>query len=198
MTMLQVTSFILLWIVVGAEGVLLFLLYRQAARAYAPKHNGLTVGTPAPSLSARNAQGQGLALPDLLQTDYNLLLFGSLDCSGCRNLLLDHGVSRLLASRAMSGYFLDFAPGAAADATDSLGVSPSLPVMTIDQDSFVDYAVEEMPFAYILSRSGVVVARASVGEGLQRVTELCDLAHPQDHAPAPSLVPVSSVRRAGR
>lgn len=87
MTDLQIVAFVLLWIVISAEGVLLFVLYRHVALRETNIKAGLPVGTRAPNFSATNLNHESLKLADLLGQHINLLVFGSLGCQPCHTLL---------------------------------------------------------------------------------------------------------------
>jgi len=185
MTMLQFISFVLLWAVLIAEGAALYLLYRHVAIAYAPQ-KGLAVGTQAPHLRARNAEGRKVSLAELLTADYNLLVFGSPACTNCRTLLLDRGVRQLLIAQSIGGYFLNYADELTSAAIASLGSSPSLEIFSIEKNILEDYAVNATPFAYVVTRAGVIGARGHIG-GPHDIEELCEYAMKRDH-------PVESVQ----
>ncbi len=186
MTTAQIVSFVLLWIVIGAEGVLLFLLYQHMGLTTARRRGGLAVGTQAPTLVARDAE-RALSLAELLIADYNLFVFGSATCSGCRVLLMDRSVREYLATQSMPSYFLNYSNGVERSVRQAGGSIPSLDMLTVDKESFKDYAITNTPFAYVLSRAGVVVARGAV-EDPQRLKELCHQANRPHHNTArPSL-----------
>ncbi len=48
MNTVQLISFVLLWVVLVTEGVLLFFVYRHVGLLYAPKSKGLPAGAHAP------------------------------------------------------------------------------------------------------------------------------------------------------
>jgi cytochrome oxidase Cu insertion factor (SCO1/SenC/PrrC family) len=191
MTTLQVAGFILLWIVIAVEGVLLLLLYRHVGLMYGHKESGLAVDLPAPPLLAQAAQGQRVTLPELLKADYNLLVFGSPGCSGCRALLQDHGVSPFLTARGMAGYFL-------TDHSEMSTDDVSLEMLGVDKKAFQNYAINETPFAYIVARGGTIIARGDVGGGLQDLARLCEQAHRHDHSSAQAPIHVSPAHRASQ
>ncbi len=177
MTTLQLASFILLWLVIIVEGALLLLLYRHVGLIYARHYSGLAVGTQAPPFLLVTARGVAVTLSEVLTGDYNLLVFGSYDCSGCRTLLLDHNISRFLTARAIPGYFLiKHSDVVAKDVSD-----PPLVVLTVDKRIFSDYGITATPFAYVVTRAGVVVARSLITEGAQSIELLCDEAHQRTH-----------------
>lgn len=193
MTTFQVACFILLWIVIGAEGVLLMLLYRHVEISYA-RRRGLGVGTQAPSLTIRDTQGRPRGLSELLAADYTLLVFGSPGCAGCRALLSDHDVRRFLSTRGILGYFL----AQRSDLHEDHVVDPSLEIVTVEQRAFNVYAIDETPFAYIVTRTGTIVARGSVGEGLHRLVRLCDSVNQRDRGAAQIPIQVAPMNRSSR
>ena len=177
MTTPQLAGFILLWISIGVEGVLLFLLYKQVALLYGNKDEGLPVGAQAPPLRVRDVTGKTLALGEMLTSDHNLLVFGSLGCSGCQTLLQDRSVGPLLAEQSVRGYFL-LQDSPEADHGVPLLSRPegSFVVVTTDGETFADYAVRSVPFAYVVTRTSTIVARGPVGGGTHALRSLCERA----------------------
>lgn len=197
MTTLQMVAFVVLWIVIITEGALLFLLYRHVGLLYARRADeGLAAGMQAPPLLARDAQGTGRPLSELLSADLNLLVFGSPTCSGCRALLTDRHMHSFLAGRAIPGYFL--LKQSEARQLDR-GDTP-LAMLTVDEQSFGDYRITLTPFAYIVTRMGTIVAGGPVGGGLRSVTDVCDQALQYHHQSlrAPIQVEMASAQRMGR
>jgi len=174
MTTLQIISFVFLWAAVIAEGGLLILLYRHVGFLFTRATGGLEVGTTAPLLLAKNSHDNTLALRDLLQANYTVLVFGSPRCLECRALLRDQNVTRFLAARALSGYFMIEASDAAAAA--SLAANASLDVLIAGKGTFKDYNVRSTPFAYVLTQTGEVAARGAVADGLRSIVRLSDQA----------------------
>ncbi len=197
MTTLLLISFIVLWIVIIGEGILLFQLYRHVALVYAPKGNGLAVGTPAPHLVAYDSVGRKVPLQELLTTDHVVLVFGSPTCAGCRSLLRNRDVRRLLSMRSVPGYFLSTSGGTTADIITSLRSVPSLDVLTIENKALHAYAVASTPFAYVVARTGTISARGLVG-GPEDLVELCDDAYKRDHVAAQPSSQIPAAQHLGR
>ncbi len=181
MTTLQMVGFVLLWIVIIAEGTLLFLLYRHVGLIYARSSGGLAVGTQAPDLLATGADGRTRSMADLLTADDSILVFGSPTCPGCQALLQDAGLRRFLASRSISGYFLTRSTTRGHSAATSLNYSPSLDVLTVNPETFKEYAVTTTPFAYVVTRTGTIVARGAAAEP-RHLRDLCDQARRSDRS----------------
>ncbi len=195
MTALQLTSFILLWLVIAAEGMLLVLLYRHVGRLYAPTPEGLEVGMQAPPLLVRGGQSGKRMLPELLSGDRNLIVFGSPTCPGCQRLLEDQGVARFLTGRGMPGYFLSDA--AEDSTTEPLSMPTSLEMLLVDRRAFDDYDVTTTPFAYVLTQTGAIIAQGAV-PGIRPLRKLCEQADRQVHSSVQTSVQASSIQGAGR
>jgi len=193
MVTLQMVSFVLLWIVIIAEGILLWSLYRHVGLLYVARTHGLVVGTQAPPVLARDARGDVQALPDLLSADYNLLIFGALSCSGCRALLKDQEVRSFLAARAVPGYFL-VKHRDAADGVDH----PSMDFLAVDEKTFTDYQIAVTPFAYVIDRTGTITVGGPVGGGLPSLIELCEQAYRRGRRPAQVPIQVAPIQHTGR
>ena len=86
-------SYIAVWSVVLFQGVVIFLLLRQLGTMYlgtaqGVARDGLPVGERAPDFDVRDAEGRPLSLADFRGMPL-LLVFGSPDCTPCRQLIPD-------------------------------------------------------------------------------------------------------------
>lgn len=105
MTNLELTGFVVLWLILAALTSLLALLYRQVERAYrktaAIQAAGLLAGNVAPDLEVLTSAGvEPLALPDT--DEIAVVAFVTPECDACRSLLAAladriSGVDRALA-----------------------------------------------------------------------------------------------------
>jgi hypothetical protein len=174
MNELQSIAFVLLWIVLFGEGILLFILYRHVGLVYARRDSGLAVGSQAPLLPAKDVRGKRMALTDLLTAEYNLLVFGSFGCSPCRTLLMDDNISKYLKKHTIPSRFVVSATELGSDAFREFSKDhqSSLEVIATESKTFGEYRVNVTPFAYMLDRHGTVVARGSVA-GPGQIMELC-------------------------
>jgi len=176
MTDFQLISFILLWVVILIEGVLLFLLYRHVGLVYINRWKGLPQGSKAPEFSAFDPQGEKLSFENILMTNLNLLIFGSLSCPSCNNLLQSEELTSYLATNSISGYFLINSDkgnsGSYPIETYKREGEGYLRILTIAADTFRSYLVKGTPFVYILNRQGMVLAGGGVGEGPDQVVKL--------------------------
>ncbi len=197
MTTLQEFSLISLWVAIIAEGILLAVLYRHMARRYAPRSQGLAVGMAAPPLLVHTSSGKDLTLPELLTADHILLVFGSPTCQGCRAFLNDQEVHRFLTAQALPTYFLT--TGSIDETIAKVGTNPFFSIFSASKNTFEDYAVPSMPFAYIVAQTGTVAAQGPIGGGLPSLKRLLDqLSHGstiREQAPVQIAPPI---RRASR
>jgi hypothetical protein len=176
MTNIQLISFILLWVVILIEGVLLFVLYRHVGLIYLHRWSGLPQGSKAPEFSGLGSQGEKLSFENILVTNLNLLIFGSFGCHSCHNLLQSEELANYLATNSISGYFLissnkgdgeDYPLG-----TYKREVDGHLKILTIAPDTFRSYLVRGTPFVYILDPQGMVLAGGAVSEGPDQIVNL--------------------------
>ncbi len=169
----QLISFILLWIVIAAEGILLFLLYRHVGFIYGQQVqnlNGLIKGTQAPSLIAKNLKGKTISLEELLTGNTTFLVFGSSHCSSCRDLLVDPKIERFLETRSIPGYFLvNETESKNGDFTKQYLEQPERPlkILMTTEEAFQNYLIPAMPFAYIVNQKGTILAGGTVGGGVK-------------------------------
>jgi hypothetical protein len=176
MTNVQLISFILLWIVILIEGVLLVLLYRHVGQIYIRQWSGLPRGSKAPMFSAVDPRGEEVSFEDLLKTSLNLIIFGSFGCSSCHDLLRSDELLRYLATHSIAGYFLtstsDGKNGSSQLEMYHSQVDGRLIVLTTSADTFSSFRVRGTPFMYILNRQGMVLAGGAVSEGPVQVVKL--------------------------
>lgn len=198
MTTLQVVSFILLWMVIIAEGVLLVLLYRHVGLLYT-RHadDRLAVGTSAPSLIVQATSGATPSLLDLLQADITLFVFGSSSCTGCRTLLADQTVRTVLTERSVTAYFLLRQSEQATSTGESVADMPLI-MLTVADGSFEKFHVTSVPFAYAVTRTGTIAASGTVSDGARSLREICDSARRYYLEVSQKPIPVISVQQAGR
>jgi methylamine dehydrogenase accessory protein MauD len=159
-------SYIVLWILVLALGVLVLLLYRQLGIMYlgtaeGVSRDGLPKGTRAPDFNLTDQYSNPQRL-----TEYQgrpvLLLFGSPHCSPCRTLLPqlhdwarshpDVGIIWLNAASPEES--LKFA----SDTGATLPIAPYTP-----EDNLMDrYRVRVTPFLFMVDEEGVIRAKGLV------------------------------------
>jgi len=199
MTTLQVVSFILLWMAIIAEGVVLVLLYRHVGLLYT-RHadDGLAVGTSAPSLIVQATSGATPSLLDLLQDDITLFVFGSPSCTGCRTLLADQTVRTVLTERSVTAYFLLRQSESQATSTGGSVADMPLIMLTVADGSFEKFHVTSVPFAYAVTRTGTIAASGSVSDGARSLREICDSARRYYREVSQAPIPVISAQQAGR
>ncbi len=118
-----------------------------------------------------------MTLGDLLTADYNLLIFGDPHCSGCRSLLMDHGVNRYIRSRSAPAYFLNLVKGSESELAD---VQTSFEIVEVEEDAIDDYAIDNTPFGYVITRAGVIGSAGAVVRGLGPVKDLFEQAFHDD------------------
>lgn len=168
MTELQLISFILLWLVLIVEGVLLFLLYRHVALLYAGRKaeniTGLPTGAQAPGLIVRDLVGSTLHLDTLLEADRTIMIFGSFSCSPCRTILFDQYLQQFLTANSIPAYFITHYSQEADKEIEELSQRPrqTPQVVFADEGAFIDYSIKVTPFVYILNRQGIIQASMAV------------------------------------
>jgi hypothetical protein len=62
----QTVAFLLLWVVIIVEGILIFFLYRHVGLIYTGKMDGLPVGSKIPSFKAQTTEGLSLNSEDMI------------------------------------------------------------------------------------------------------------------------------------
>lgn len=169
MSEFQVASFILLWIVILVEGVLLFLLYRHVAlqlpMGSIENLAGLAAGSSAPMFAARDKSGNELSLTALLKTEYTLFIFGSFSCSPCRTLVFDQYLHYFLKTNTIQAYFITRATEVEDETSEFLDFRENpLKIITVEEKVFEAYLIQVTPFIYILDKTGMIRASTQVDE----------------------------------
>lgn len=159
-------SYIVLWGLVLALGVLVLLLYRQLGIMYlgsaqGVSRDGLNKGTRAPDFSLADQHGQVRALHDYKGRDV-ALIFGSPHCSPCRILLPQlHDWARSHPDVAV--LWLN-----AASPEESLRfvseTGATLPILPYTpQENLLDrYRVRVTPFIFMIDEKGTIRAKGLV------------------------------------
>lgn len=190
----QLIAFVLLWVVILIEGILLLLLYRHVGLIYGQKIQnltGLTQGVQAPIFQATNGYGESFTFNEILSGGLTFLIFGSFHCSSCRDLLTDREVQNFLQSHETSGYFIINIDEAKNDELMSHKITSknSLEVISVSAETFRSYAVPVTPFAYVLSQDNRILAGSVVGNGMKDIMALYKQS--LDKYDQPSLVRIS-------
>lgn len=183
----QLISFVLLWIVILVEGALLFLLYRHVGLAYAERgQNGLSVGTHAPSILVTTIDGQHLSLESLLRNQVTLLIFGSLNCSTCQQVMADQRIKELVFNLGSPAYFVINSSEFGHD--DAIKFyyqkETAFVLATVDQSVFYDFKIKSTPYAYVFDAEGIVVASSPIArpQSLLDLWSAVDGNHADDQA----------------
>ena len=166
------TTYILLWLLVLFEGVLLLLVFRHFGhQAFgtleAVQRDGLRVGARAPDVEGVQASGEAQSWrPPGDRTA--LILFAAPDCAPCHQVL-PH-VARA-ARDAPELEVVAVVPGARADAA-KLDELVAAPCTTIASDqAFEAFRVEVTPFAFVVGHDGRVLAKG-LCDGPMRLAEV--------------------------
>jgi methylamine dehydrogenase accessory protein MauD len=163
-------SFIVLWIIVIAEAVLILLLYRQLGILYlgtasGVSRDGLTVGTTAPEFSLPDANGQAHTLSSLRGRNV-LLLFGSTHCDPCRRLL--PGLEEFAGRDGRDFQVLWLNQGTMEETREFLLETGTDLTMLTFRDGLNDaYRVRVTPFLYMIDAAGVIKAKGLVNTKAQ-------------------------------
>jgi methylamine dehydrogenase accessory protein MauD len=161
-------SYIVLWILVLAMGVLILLLYRQLGIMYlgsaeGVSRDGLAKGTQAPDFSVTDQYGHLQRLINYRGRP-TLLLFGSPHCSPCRTLLpqlhdwaaAHPDVGVLWLNAASPEESLKFV-------SDTGATIPVAPYPPEGNSNLLDtYRVRVTPFSFLLDENGVIRAKGLV------------------------------------
>ena len=159
-------SYIVLWILVLAMGVLILLLYRQLGIMYlgsaeGVSRDGLARGTQAPDFSLTDQYGNQQRLSNYRGRP-TLLLFGSPHCSPCRTLLpqlhewaaAHPDVGVLWLNAASPEESLKFV-------SDTGATLPIVPHPA--EGNLLDaYKVRVTPFSFLLDENGIIRAKGLV------------------------------------
>ncbi len=158
-------SFIVLWLIVIGEGLLILLLYRQLGILYlgsasGVSRDGLAVGTTAPDFALPDTAGRMLSLSALRGRNV-LLLFGSPHCDPCRRLLPGLQDFAAGAGRDFEVLWLNQAtPEESAQFQAETGVT--LPVLSYREGLNDNYRVRVTPFLFMIDAAGVIKAKGLV------------------------------------
>jgi len=155
-------SFIVLWVIVILEGVLILLLYRQLGILYlgtasGVSRDGLAVGAKAPDFSLPTADGRTVSLNSLRGRNV-LLLFGSTHCEPCRRLL--PGLEEFAGREGRDFQVLWLNQGTMEDTQAFLAETGSpLTMLTFREGLNDDYRVRVTPFLFMIDGNGVIKAK---------------------------------------
>ena len=154
------TTYILLWLLVLVQGVLLLLVFRHFGHQAlgtleAVQRDGLRVGAKAPDVEGVQPSGEVASWrPPGNRTV--LMLFAAPDCEPCHRVLpYVAGVAR----DAPELEVVTVVPGSREDAAKLVELVAA-PVTTIASDqAFEAFRVEVTPFAFVLGHDGRVLAK---------------------------------------
>ena len=163
MSGIWLASYIALWAVVLFQGVVIFLLLRQLGTMYpgtaqGVARDGLPVGDRAPDFDVRDAEGRPLSLADFRGMPL-LLVFGSPDCTPCRQLIPD--LNAFAQERPQELRVLFLSRGEVEDARRFADEhSVQVQVAAFPDDSLPDqYRARVSPFAFRIDVEGVIRAK---------------------------------------
>lgn len=160
-------SYVVLWVLVVVESLLIFALLREIGRLHLSSResvlrDGLKVGTTLPSIVARQRDGDEVQLTSSLSSLYTLLICSIPNCPHC------------VSAAAVATRWVEANPGRLG-AIVLLGWPSTVEVdlAEYDPDEFdeiellvinADTALEELevrvgPFVYLVDRDGLIVAK---------------------------------------
>jgi thiol-disulfide isomerase/thioredoxin len=154
------TTYILLWLLVLFQGVLLLLVFRHFGHQAlgtmeAVQRDGLRVGAKAPDVQGVEPSGQAVSWRPLGDR-IALVLFAAPDCAPCHQVL-PH-VARA-ARDAPELEVVAVVPGSPEDATKLVElVTAPITIIAGDQ-AFEAFRVEVTPFAFVVGRDGRVLSK---------------------------------------
>ncbi len=159
-------SYIVLWAIVLALGLLVVLLYRQIGQQYlntaqGVAGDGLKSNTLAPDFGALNQQGENLQMRSLLDGKrYLLLVFGSTTCQPCRRLLPD--VQQFVTEHGdrVHALWINNRTSHEESVRYVAEMESVLPTVSSDDGSLMErYQVRVTPFVFLLNPNGKVLVK---------------------------------------
>jgi methylamine dehydrogenase accessory protein MauD len=159
-------SYIVLWVVVLALALLVFLLYRQLGIMYlgsaeGVSRDGLPKGTPAPDFSLTDQYGHVQHLADYRGRP-TLLVFGSPSCSPCR-ILFPQLEDWTRHHPEVGALWLNATtPEESLRFVSELGATVPVVPYTPESKLLDKYRARVTPFAFMLDESGVIRAKGLV------------------------------------
>jgi methylamine dehydrogenase accessory protein MauD len=165
---LFLASYVLLWIIVVVQGLLLVVVLRQFGEVYlnsraGVSRDGLAVGDPAPAFTGVATDGSGVRLQDLMG-QWLVLVFASPGCTICRDLL----PSLVPIERDLGGAVRVFVllrgtleeTRAYVEATNT-----EARVVSIGREGIAEqYKVRVSPFVHIVAPYGVIRGKGLVND----------------------------------
>jgi methylamine dehydrogenase accessory protein MauD len=158
-------SFIVLWLVVIVEGVLIVLLYRQLGIMYlgsasGVSRDGLPVGATAPDFQLEDSEGRAQRLSNYRGRNV-LLLFGSTHCEPCRRLL--PGLQEFAAGPGRDFDVLWLNEGTPEETLQFQSETGArLPMLSYKDGINDSYKVRVTPFLFMVDAAGVIKAKGLV------------------------------------
>ena len=156
-------SYVALWLLLLAMGVLVLLLYRHfglmaLGTLEGGQRDGLPVGAVAPPISGVTAAGEE-ATWEPRREQPQLLLFAAPDCEGCAKVL--PAVNRLAATNGRGVGVTALVPGRPEEAARlAAKFAPRFPCLAEDgRGAFERYRVRVSPFAFVVGGDGRVLAK---------------------------------------
>lgn len=157
-------SYIVLWILLMFQGVLLLLIYRHFGLATlgtmeGVQRDGVPVGTVAPSITGRTVQGESIRWSPKKGGLY-LLMFVSPDCEPCARILpyvrqLTTAYSDMEIALIVSG-----AQDSVDRVLDKFRLPPSITCLAEDGlGAYKSYRVRVTPFAFVIGQDQRVLAK---------------------------------------
>jgi hypothetical protein len=161
-----VASYVVLWILVALQSVMLFVLLRELGRIFMRnsdsfQRDGIAVGQRLPNLIVESHAGK-VPLTERLGSGYALIVIASPDCSVCPPVieLVEQWQERV---PGLTGLVLLDSEGASSYAANG-GVET---VVSNPTDVAEQLLVRVTPFVYVASRDGTVLAKGLVNDGRQ-------------------------------
>jgi methylamine dehydrogenase accessory protein MauD len=158
-------SFIVLWIIVLVQGVLIFLLYRQLGILYlgsasGVSRDGLAVGSKAPDFQLPDSTGRVQSLAQYRGRPV-VLVFGSAHCDPCRRLLPGLQDWADGPGRDFQVIWLNQASDAESRSFQA-ETGSTLPMLSYQTGVNDDYRVRVTPFLFMIDRAGTIRAKGLV------------------------------------
>lgn len=156
-------SYIVLWGLVLFQGVAIFVLLRQLGIMYlgtaqGVAGDGLALGSRAPDFNLADLSGEPISLADFRGRPL-LLVFGSVNCAPCRNLVPD--LHRFAAERREELGVLFLCRGTAEGARGFASeLAIQIPFASHPDEALPEkYKARVTPFAFIVDGEGVIKAK---------------------------------------
>jgi thiol-disulfide isomerase/thioredoxin len=168
------TTYVLLWLLVLFEGVLLLLVFRHFGHQAlgtleSVQRDGVRVGAKAPDIQGMQSSGQAASWRPL-DDRTALVLFAAPDCAPCHQVL-PH-VARA-ARDAPELEVVTVVSGSPEDATKLVELVAA-PITAIASDqAFEAFRVEVTPFAFVVGHDGRVLAKG-LCDSLVRLRTMLD------------------------